>query len=109
MGIAELHPSYKGGFVRMTDSYTANRPPAPIAVAHCATGVFAIVSRYSAREAYLMPATSLEAKKAYFAKVRRSNYVASLRLEGFDVTPADADRKLPTREAALDAHRNKQG
>ncbi|MCY1371248.1 hypothetical protein D9M69_583830 [compost metagenome] len=56
-----------------------------------------------------MPAPSLQAKKAYFAKVRQSNYAASLRLEGFDVTPADADRKLPTREAALDAYRNKQG
>jgi hypothetical protein len=58
---------------------------------------------------YPMPAPSLQAKKAYFAKVRQSNYAASLRLEGFDVTPADADRKLPTREAALDAYRNKQG
>ncbi|BAN48136.1 YhfG family protein [Metapseudomonas resinovorans] len=56
-----------------------------------------------------MPAPSLQAKKAYFAKVRQSNYAASLRLEGFDVTPADADRKLPTCEAALDAYRNKQG
>lgn len=55
-----------------------------------------------------MPALSLQAKKAYFAKVRQSNYAASLRLEGFDVTPADADRKLPTRAAVLDAYRNKQ-
>lgn len=28
---------------------------------------------------------SLEAKKAYFAKVRRANYEASLRLEGFEI------------------------
>lgn len=56
-----------------------------------------------------MPAPSLAAKKAYFAKVRQSNYAASLRLEGFDVTPADAKRELPTREAAMSAYRNKKG
>lgn len=28
---------------------------------------------------------SFEAKKAYFAKIRKSNYAASLRLEGFEV------------------------
>jgi len=51
---------------------------------------------------------SLEEKKAYYAKVRQSNYAASLRLEGFDATPADAKRKLPTREAALRALRARQ-
>ncbi|MFI8482887.1 YhfG family protein [Pseudomonas sp. NPDC078700] len=54
-----------------------------------------------------MSAASLQAKKAYFAKARQSNYVASLRLEGFQVTQADAERKLPTRESVLRAYRNK--
>jgi hypothetical protein len=31
---------------------------------------------------------TLEEKNAYYAKVRQSNYAASLRLEGFDTTPA---------------------
>ncbi|WP_271408087.1 YhfG family protein [Pseudomonas sp. Q1-7] len=52
-----------------------------------------------------MPTPSLQDKKAYYAKVRRSNYAASLRLEGFEVTPADAERKLPSREAVLSAYR----
>ncbi|SFU14735.1 hypothetical protein SAMN05216264_1154 [Pseudomonas marincola] len=40
-------------------------------------------------------------------KARQSNYVASLRLEGFQVTQADAVRKLPTRESVLSTYRNK--
>lgn len=44
---------------------------------------------------------SLQAKVAYCAKSRQSNYVASLRLEGYQVVPADAQRKLPTREAVF--------
>jgi len=48
---------------------------------------------------------SLQAKKAYFAKHRQSNYAASLRLEGFQGSPNDGNRKLPTREAALKAIR----
>lgn len=48
---------------------------------------------------------SLQAKKAYFAKHRQSNYAASLRLEGFNTSPNDEYRKLPTREAALKAIR----
>lgn len=59
-------------------------------------------------EARLMKALSLQAKKAYCAKTRRSNYVASLRLEGYEVVPDLADRELPSREAAVQAHR-KQG
>lgn len=50
---------------------------------------------------------SLETKKAYYAKTRRSNYEASLRLEGFDTTPEDAERPLPTRKAVLDSYRKK--
>lgn len=54
-----------------------------------------------------MPTASLQAKKAYYAKVRRSNYVASLRLEGFQVTQTDVSRELPTRESVLSVYRNK--
>lgn len=46
---------------------------------------------------------SLKAKKAYAAKTRRSNYAASLRLEGFKVTVEDGERKLPSREEVLQA------
>lgn len=49
----------------------------------------------------VMSSPSLQIKKAYFARVRRSNYIASLRLAGFQVTPADAERPLPSREAVL--------
>lgn len=48
-----------------------------------------------------MGTISLEAKKAYAAKTRKSNYAASLRLEGFHTTPADAERTLPSREEVL--------
>jgi len=50
-----------------------------------------------------MGTTSLEAKKAYAAKTRKSNYTASLRLEGFKVSQADAERALPSREELLKA------
>ncbi|WP_342242892.1 YhfG family protein [Pseudomonas sp. OTU5201] len=56
-----------------------------------------------------MPTPSLQAKRAYYAKARQSNYAASLRLEGFDTTPADAERKLPSRESVLSAFRFRQG
>ncbi|WP_311771867.1 YhfG family protein [Pseudomonas nitroreducens] len=52
-----------------------------------------------------MKTPSLQAKKAYCARTRRLNYAASLRLEGYDVAPAEASRELPTREAALKIHR----
>ncbi|MDB6048485.1 MAG: hypothetical protein JWR17_1231 [Pseudomonas sp.] len=55
-----------------------------------------------------MPNLSLDAKKAYCAKTRRSNYAASLRLEGFESTPLDAERILPSREELLKTYRNKQ-
>jgi len=48
---------------------------------------------------------SFEAKKAYFAKVRKANYLASLRLEGFDM--AGWERKYQSREAAVIAHTRK--
>ncbi|TWC15686.1 MULTISPECIES: YhfG family protein [unclassified Pseudomonas] len=44
---------------------------------------------------------SLETKKAYAARTRRSNYAASLRLEGFKVTFSDSEGKMPTREEVL--------
>lgn len=49
--------------------------------------------------------TSLQAKVAYCAKTRRSNYVASLRLEGYEVTEAESKRELPEREAVLRTYR----
>jgi hypothetical protein len=51
---------------------------------------------------------SLAAKKAYCAKTRRSNYVASLRLSDFNTTPLDIARPLPTREDVLNTYHNKQ-
>jgi len=63
---------------------------------------------HNAKEVSAMSSLSLQAKKAYYAEVRQSNYAASLRLEGFDSTPADAKRKLLTREAALRAIRARQ-
>ncbi|WP_268800140.1 YhfG family protein [Pseudomonas huanghezhanensis] len=54
-----------------------------------------------------MPAPSLDAKKAYCAKTRRSNYAASLRLEGFESTPLDAERRLLSREELLKTYRKK--
>jgi hypothetical protein len=44
---------------------------------------------------------SLQAKVAYCAQFRQSNYAASLRLEGYAVKPDDAKRELSTREAVL--------
>ncbi|MCG8392634.1 MAG: YhfG family protein [Pseudomonadales bacterium] len=49
-----------------------------------------------------MSSPSLKAKKNYFAKVRRANYVASLRLEGFKVS--DDDMKVMSRKDAVLAH-----
>ncbi|MFJ7141434.1 MAG: YhfG family protein [Pseudomonas protegens] len=50
-----------------------------------------------------MGTISLETKRAYAAKTRKSNYAASLRLEGFKVSPADVERALPSREELLKA------
>lgn len=55
-----------------------------------------------------MATLSLQAKRAYCAKVHRSNYAASLRLERFNISPAQAERKLPMIEAALSAIRKGQ-
>jgi len=61
--------------------------------------------RSFSNEASPLKNTSLQAKLDYWAKVRRSNYAASLRLEGYPVTPAHAQRELPSREAVLRAYR----
>lgn len=55
-----------------------------------------------------MPTPSLDDKKAYCAKTRRSNYAASLRLEGFESSPLDAERRLPSREELLKTYSQKQ-
>lgn len=44
---------------------------------------------------------TFEQKQDHYNSVRRSNYLASLRLEGFDTTRADADKPLPNRETVL--------
>ncbi|MBN6773367.1 DUF2559 domain-containing protein [Pseudomonas granadensis] len=53
-----------------------------------------------------MEKLSLETKKIWFAKHRRANFAASLRLEGFAPSPCDGEIKLPSREAALKAVRH---
>ena len=51
-----------------------------------------------------MSSSSLQAKKAYFAKARKANYAASLRLEGFVVQKHGAVKKHASRKAAVVAH-----
>ncbi|MGA5586427.1 YhfG family protein [Pseudomonas siliginis] len=50
-----------------------------------------------------MQKLSLETKKFWFAKHRKANFAASLRLEGFVPSACEGEIKLPTREAALKA------
>lgn len=52
-----------------------------------------------------MSELTFQQKQDYYDKVRRSNYLASLRLEGFDTSRADADKPLPTRESVLNKYR----
>lgn len=66
---------------------------------------FRYTEAFEVSENALMPAPSLQAKKAYYAKMRRSNYAASLRLEGFDSKPADLHSARPTREELLKIYR----
>ncbi|WP_157600017.1 YhfG family protein [Saccharospirillum impatiens] len=54
-----------------------------------------------------MPTGTVKAKKAYFAKVRRKNYIASLRIEGFDVTGHTAGDELPSKAATLATYKRK--
>ena len=48
-----------------------------------------------------------EAKQAYFAKMRRKNYLASLRLEGFDVSDEKVANKLSTKADVIAAYMRK--
>jgi hypothetical protein len=50
-----------------------------------------------------MEKLSLQAKKAWFAKHRKANFAASLRLEGIEPSPDDGEIRLPVREEALRA------
>ena len=52
-----------------------------------------------------MSELTFQQKQDYYDKVRRSNYLASLRLEGFDTSRADADKPLPSRESVLNKYR----
>ena len=54
-----------------------------------------------------MATDTIKSKKAYFAKVRRRNYIASLRIEGFDVSGHSPDDKLPSKAAALATYKHK--
>lgn len=51
-----------------------------------------------------MSSPSIKAKKAYFAKARKANYAASLRLEGFVVQTEGPVKKHASRKAAVIAH-----
>lgn len=75
--------------------------------AHSSLQLCAIIASIESQEATMAP-TSLQAKKAYYAKVRQSNYAASLRLEGFDTTPEDGERPLPSKESVLNSYRAKR-
>ncbi|MCS3841019.1 hypothetical protein HNR03_005647 [Pseudomonas sp. JAI111] len=48
-----------------------------------------------------MSELTFKQKQTHYEKVRRSNYLASLHLSGFDTSQADLDRPLPTRKEAL--------
>ncbi|MEN5314288.1 YhfG family protein [Pseudomonas koreensis] len=52
-----------------------------------------------------MSKLTFQQKQAYYDKVRRSNYLASLRLEGFDTSRSDAERPLPSRESVIEKYR----
>jgi len=73
-------------------------PPTP--------GRIALQSSLATQENAVMSELTFEQKQDHYDKIRRSNYLASLRLEGFDTQPADVDKPLPTREAVLAKYRN---
>jgi hypothetical protein len=52
---------------------------------------------------------TVQEKRELYVKTRRSNYLASLRLEGFDTSPSDAEKPLPSREAVLSKYRQMAG
>jgi hypothetical protein len=71
-----------------------------------ALGSIALQSSLATQEYAAMSELTFEQKQDHYHKIRRSNYLASLRLEGFETQPADADKPLPTREAVLAKYRN---
>jgi hypothetical protein len=52
-----------------------------------------------------MSELTFKQKSAHYEKMRRSNYLASLRLAGFDTSPTDLEKPLPTRKEALAKYR----
>ena len=50
---------------------------------------------------------TIKEKKSYYAKVRNSNYRASLRLEGFRVSDSESLSPLPSRQTVIDKYRSK--
>ncbi|GAA5138132.1 YhfG family protein [Alloalcanivorax gelatiniphagus] len=50
---------------------------------------------------------TIKEKKSYYAKVRGSNYRASLRLEGFQVSDSESLKPLPSRQTVIDKYRSK--
>lgn len=50
---------------------------------------------------------TLKAKKSYYARVRSSNYRASMRLEGFQVSDSESVKPLPSRQAVIEKYRAK--
>ena len=47
---------------------------------------------------------TLKAKKSYYARFRGSNFRASLRLEGFQVSKSEPTQPLPSRQAVFDKY-----
>jgi hypothetical protein len=52
-----------------------------------------------------MSELTFKQKQAHYEKVHRSNYLASLRLAGFDTSPADLEKPLQTREEVFAKYR----
>jgi len=52
---------------------------------------------------------SVQEKRELYARGRRSNYLASLRLEGFETVPSDVQKPLSTRESVLAKYRKLTG
>ncbi|SDU22935.1 Protein of unknown function [Pseudomonas orientalis] len=48
-----------------------------------------------------MDEMTFKQKQTYYKQIQRSNYLASLRLAGFDTKPSDVDNALPTRATVL--------
>ncbi len=55
-----------------------------------------------------MSALSLDDKKSYYEKKQRANFLASMRLEGYNVTLSDAERPLPSKSELIERYRKAQ-